>query len=302
MGKRLGGGRTRTADPYWLYHVLSHSEIKVQGTRKKGGWSRLWCSLCEQRPCLSGSGQTSACLWELVNEFLFSLCLSIRLPLSPLNYHYLSPWVCLPSFYYLFPWETGVSKMPGWCFAIGWGQPTTGAFQLKWLWSYDISLHVFLTLSIGFKKHFKMLLGRRYSLKNLDCHKLSQVLGFGVFLCEKYDKFCIGQYPRRATDQQLLQAKNLYIYLPTASISIHWKVREEQSQGSWSKTEKNDYMTHHTPHSVWVCVNSDMFKICKAFLLLWVFTEDSWATVVIQQPNKKRLPDALNLPSSQRGK
>lgn len=40
------------------------------------------------------------------------------------------------------------------------------------LWFYTSS-YMFVTYSIGFKKHFIMLQGRSYSLKNLDCPKFS---------------------------------------------------------------------------------------------------------------------------------
>lgn len=186
MSKRL---RTRTADLYWPYHVLSCSEIKTQGKRKEGGWSWLWCSLCGQRPCLSGSDQTSASFSERISFFALLKYQAFAFPIK-LS---LSQSMSMLAFCYCIPWEKGVSKMLGWCFAIGWGQPTIGALQLEWLWFYDISLHVFLTLSIGFKKHFITLLGRSYSLKNLDCHKLSQVLGF--FYVKSMTTFVLANIP-----------------------------------------------------------------------------------------------------------
>lgn len=152
------------------------------------------------------------------------------------------------AFCYRIPWEKGVSKMLGWCFAIGWGQPTIGALQLEWLWFYDISLHVFLTLSIGFKKHFITLLGRSYSLKNLDCHKLSQVLGVFMWKVWQLLYWPISQESHRSTATTSQESIDLSSYR-----FLQYSLKSERGTISRKLKQNWEEWLYDTPYST-LCV------------------------------------------------
>lgn len=108
------------------------------------------------------------------------------------------------------------------------------------LWFYEISSCVFLTYSIGFKKHFMM--HRNYSFKNMDYPKSLKLIFFNV------------KSRRNSGLANIERGRQINCY----EEAIHWSSysfhqyslkserRKKQSQRSWSKTEKNDKMTHHT--------------------------------------------------------
>lgn len=175
---------------------------------RRGGSSRLWCSLHVQRPCLSWS----AWLWELVNEFLFLLCLSITLLLSLLNYHYLSPWVFSPSFCFLLShWRWEWTRCWGGVRLLAEANPPQLPSTWMTLWFYDISSCAFSTYFIGLKKY--LMKHRNYPLKSLDCPKSLKVF---FFLCGKHERFWVGQYWKRTTDQLLWRSYTLILlFLPS---------------------------------------------------------------------------------------
>lgn len=108
-------------------------------------------------------------------------------------------------------------------------------------------LNTFLTYSVGFTKHITTLWGRRWSLQNF----LNIPNFLKLFYCKKFDKLCTGQYPRKATDQLLAQAKNLHIYLIIPAISIHW---EERGTISRKLKQKQEEGLDDTPYPKFLCV------------------------------------------------
>lgn len=96
---------------------------------------------------------------------------------------------------------------------------------------------MFLTYSTGLKKHLIMLRGRSYTLKNMDCPKLSQVF-FGV---KSMKNAVLANIPGGPQINCCHKPRTYtFIFLALPSIFTESERREEQSQGSWSKTEKND--------------------------------------------------------------
>lgn len=132
-----GGSTTRTAGPYRPHQVMLSNESWVEGGGRGGRHSGLWHSSSQAatshpETLLSRNSWTFICLWEVVHEYLFLLCLSTRLLFSLLSCPGLNPQVFSHSFFFLFiPQERGVSKMLRSDSAVGWGQPATGALPLE---------------------------------------------------------------------------------------------------------------------------------------------------------------------------
>ena len=82
-------------------HLTLRSAIKAGWSRRKGGLLKWWhlssqVAVLRDGALLSrGWFSTRPCWWEVLNEFLTSLCLPGQLLLCLLNWFYLSLWVFL---------------------------------------------------------------------------------------------------------------------------------------------------------------------------------------------------------------
>lgn len=142
VSKRPGEGTTRTADPYWPYHMMSCLEIKAQGKEEEGG-TFMVMAFTTRVETLSSRKQLDICLTMEISELISFFALlkhqAFAFPIKPSVSQSMSMLTVL-----LFspcPMVDRVSKMLGWCLAVGWGQPTTDALQLEWLYDSMIFLH-----------------------------------------------------------------------------------------------------------------------------------------------------------------
>lgn len=81
--------------------------------------SNLYCLLS---PCFPESCRKPIHQWQIVNKFLFLLCLCMQLLPSLIKTHYIDPWISLSFLHSL--WERGLRKHLGGSSAVGQGQPT----------------------------------------------------------------------------------------------------------------------------------------------------------------------------------